>query len=164
MLDNIVYIRMKQRIKVPHAEWITLGDIAQIVTSFEPKDKLLSYPLCQMTYDNGNVLVMDGFQVIKQLKTSLGQLEFECIGNTATIITKVERWKKRSIFVVAFVWLLLFLGTAMTIINFHYDVSMQEVQQRLHYLFTGEQVTHPLFIQIPYSIGLGIGMIIFLKF
>src|SRR5690625_6783496 len=49
----------------------------------------------------------------------------------------------------------------MTIMNFHYDVSMQEVQQKLHYLFTGEQNEFPLWIQIPYSFGLGIGMLLF---
>src|SRR5699024_11873984 len=60
-------------------------------------------------------------------------------------------------------WLILFVGTAMTIINFHYDVSMLEVHQKLHFLFTGENVQHPLWLQIPYSIGLGIGMILFLN-
>ena len=49
----------------------------------------------------------------------------------------------------------------MAIMNFHYDVSMEEVQIRLHYLFTGEQTQHPLWIQIPYSLGLGLGMLLF---
>src|SRR5690625_6176367 len=61
------------------------------------------------------------------------------------------------------VWILLFVGSAMTIVNFHYDVSMQEVHQRIHYLFTGEQKKFPLFLQIPYSFGLGIGMVLFLN-
>src|SRR5690625_2351689 len=61
------------------------------------------------------------------------------------------------------VLLFLFGGAAMTVINFHYDVSMQEVQQKLHYILTGEQETFPLWIQIPYSIGLGVGMVLFLN-
>src|SRR5699024_4221207 len=47
------------------------------------------------------------------------------------------------------------------IMNFHYDVSMQEVQQKLHFLITGEKTEFPLWIQIPYSIGLGVGMLLF---
>src|SRR5699024_7262114 len=62
---------------------------------------------------------------------------------------------------VSFVWLLLFVGAAMTIMNFHYDVSMQEVQQKLHYLFTGKQNEFPLWIQIPHPFGLGICMLLF---
>lgn len=49
----------------------------------------------------------------------------------------------------------------MTIMNFHNDVGMQEVQQKLHYLLTGENNKHPLWMQIPYSLGLGLGMLLF---
>lgn len=49
----------------------------------------------------------------------------------------------------------------MTIMNFHYDVSMQEVQQKIHYLLTGKHSKYPLWIQIPYSFGLGVGMLLF---
>jgi len=61
------------------------------------------------------------------------------------------------------VWLILFIGAAMTIINFHYDVSMQEVHQKIHFMFTGTYAKYPLFLQIPYSIGLGIGIVLFLN-
>ena len=45
--------------------------------------------------------------------------------------------------------------------NFHEDVSMQQVQQRLYRVITGEQVEKPLWFQIPYSLGIGLGMILF---
>src|SRR5699024_12825071 len=61
-----------------------------------------------------------------------------------------------------FAWILLFIGTAMTIMNFHDDVNMQAVQQKLHFVLTGHKVDSPLWIQIPYSLGLGLGMILFL--
>ena len=38
---------------------------------------------------------------------------------------------------------------------------MLEVQQRLHYVISGKHSESPLWIQIPYSIGLGAGMILF---
>ncbi len=50
----------------------------------------------------------------------------------------------------------------MTIMNFHYDVSMQPVQQKLHFILTGVENEYPLWIQIPYSIGLGLGTVLFL--
>src|SRR5699024_12063336 len=66
---------------------------------------------------------------------------------------RIQKYKKSpNVFMAAIVWLLLFIGAAMTIVNFHYDVSMQEVQQKLHYLLTGEQNQYPLWIQIPYSL------------
>ena len=45
--------------------------------------------------------------------------------------------------------------------NFHEDVSMQDAHQRLYKIITGKEVEKPLIFQIPYSIGLGLGMIIF---
>ncbi len=58
-------------------------------------------------------------------------------------------------------WLLLFVGAALAIIYFHEDVSMQQVHQRLYYMVTGESNKKPLLFQIPYSLGLGLGMILF---
>ena len=46
--------------------------------------------------------------------------------------------------------------------NFHADVSMLAVHQRIYELMTGKKVDHPLILQIPYSIGIGAGMVHFL--
>ena len=45
--------------------------------------------------------------------------------------------------------------------NFHEDVSMLQVHQKIYTIITGETKEHPLLLQIPYSIGIGIGMILF---
>lgn len=45
--------------------------------------------------------------------------------------------------------------------NFHTDVSMMQVHERIYYLITGEKSHQPLWMQIPYSIGIGLGMILF---
>src|SRR5699024_6548182 len=87
----------------------------------------------------------------------------DVIGFTETVL-QIEQKKKqgKSVkFIIA--WLILFVDTAMTIINFHYDVSMLEVHQKLHFLFTGENVQDSLWLHIPYSKGHGIGMILFLN-
>ena len=46
--------------------------------------------------------------------------------------------------------------------NFHEDVSMREVHIALYEIITGERNEYPYLLQIPYSIGLGLGMIVFL--
>ncbi len=45
--------------------------------------------------------------------------------------------------------------------NFHADVSMKEVHQRISELVTGKRQNHPLWFQIPYSVGIGLGMLLF---
>lgn len=44
--------------------------------------------------------------------------------------------------------------------NFHEDVSMQVVHQKIYYMVTGTYDNQPLILQIPYSLGLGIGMVL----
>jgi stage V sporulation protein AA len=45
--------------------------------------------------------------------------------------------------------------------NFHEDVAMGDVHQKIYQLITGEKSEKPLIIQIPYSLGVGIGMVLF---
>ncbi len=45
--------------------------------------------------------------------------------------------------------------------NFHEDVSMRIVHQKIFKTITGLEDDKPLLLQIPYSIGLGLGMILF---
>jgi stage V sporulation protein AA len=45
--------------------------------------------------------------------------------------------------------------------NFHADVSMPLVHQRVYYLLTGKVEKNPLVLQIPYSIGVGMGLLVF---
>jgi stage V sporulation protein AA len=45
--------------------------------------------------------------------------------------------------------------------NFHADVSMLKVHQRIYEMMTGKETEKPYFLQIPYSIGIGAGMVLF---
>ncbi len=163
MENKVVYIRMKKKyLSKPRAN-IKLSHIAHMIGDDEIVRRLNRLPIYQLSDADKEFVVIDSYHVINQLNKMYPHFEFQLIGASETIISITERKRPSSILFVSFVWIILFIGTAMTIINFHYDVSMLEVQQRLHYLFTGEKVSNPLWLQIPYSFGLGIGMILFLN-
>lgn len=44
---------------------------------------------------------------------------------------------------------------------FHEDVNMTKTLEHLYFSLTGENKTNPLLMNIPYSLGLGVGMITF---
>jgi stage V sporulation protein AA len=88
-------------------------------------------------------------------------MEIQQVGPTQTIVEVVFERKRASLPFFIVVWLLLFIGAALAIMNFHEDVSMRAVHQRLFFILTGEQDETPLLLQVPYSIGLGLGMILF---
>lgn len=162
-MEEIVYIRFKKSIQVEGLKEIKLKDIALISTKSKKKSALEQTKIYQITKKDHNIIIIDSFFVIDYLNKVNEDLEFQSIGPSQTIIRVEQSKQKPPILIVAGVWLILFIGTAMTIMNFHYDVSMQEVQQKLHYLLTGKENKFPLWIQIPYSLGLGVGMLLFLN-
>lgn len=160
-MGDIVYLRMKKNLELSALQEIQLKDIAFISTSSSKKRELENIPIYRITKKDKNIVIIESFLIIDHINTVFENLEFQLIGPAQTIIRIKKKRKKTSVLLIACIWLLLFVGTAMTIMNFHYDVSMQEVQQKLHYLLTGKQNEFPLWIQIPYSIGLGLGTLLF---
>ena len=99
--------------------------------------------------------------MIEKIQSIDPSLEIQTFGPSQTIVEVIYEKKKVSILCFIAVWLLLFFGAMMTIMNFHVDVSMREVHQKLFTIITGKVDEKPLLIQVPYSIGLGLGMILF---
>jgi len=164
-MTNIVYLRMKKNVELKAMKQLLLKDIAYVST---PSESLLrrieNHPIYRITKKDQNLVVIDSFLVIKHLIHSYKEIEIQSVGPEQTIV-RVETAKANpSLLYVSLIWLILFIGTAMTIMNFHYDVSMQEVQQKLHFLFTGQENEYPLWIQIPYSLGLGAGTLLFFNY
>ncbi|MFB4166379.1 stage V sporulation protein AA [Virgibacillus sp. JSM 102003] len=160
-MSEIVYLRMKKNVELTYLKELTLKDIAYISAPSQLKRNLEKTTIYRITKKDRNIVIIDSFLVIDHLGDLYGNLEFQLVGPPQSIIRIKKHKKNPNIVIVAIVWLLLFIGTGMTIMNFHYDVSMQEVQQKLHFLLTGEEKKYPLWIQIPYSLGLGIGMLLF---
>ena len=158
-----VLIRMRKKIKCKEKETITLQDIALIEADEQDKVQLQQVPIHTISKKDGEFLVIEAFMLLAILRRVAPMYQFECKGPEETIIEVEERKRKPSLIFLFIVWIILFVGTAMTIMNFHYDVSMPEVHEKLHYLLTGEHESKPYYIQIPYSLGLGVGMILFLN-
>ena len=58
-------------------------------------------------------------------------------------------------------WLLLFVGAATTLLNFHADVNMPAAHRELYRIATGRSTTRPLAVEVPYAVGVGLGALLF---
>lgn len=160
-MGQTIYLRLRYRIQVRPHETIFLKDIAQIIADETIFDQLSHIPVYKVTEKDRNMIVIDGMKAIRLITQSINGVEIQTLGPTQVIIEVISNKRKISLPLFLLVWLLLFFGAALTIMNFHEDVSMQAVQQRIYTILTGEVDTKPLIFQIPYSIGLGLGMILF---
>ncbi|MBN8234754.1 stage V sporulation protein AA [Halobacillus kuroshimensis] len=156
-----VYIRLKQSIYVqPQAE-IRLKDTAGITGAEQQIAPLKELVLHAVTPEDQNIVVIDAFMIVEQILHQQPGTEVQLIGPSCCVVHVEKHGKEPNPILISAIWILLFIGAAMAIMNFHFDVSMQSVQQKLHLMLTGREAEYPLWIQIPYSIGLGIGMILF---
>lgn len=152
---------MRHRVIVHPFITVKLGDIAQVITDDEVYQEIIAIPIHTITKQDNNIIIIDVMQVINLIASSYETADIQIVGPSQTIIEVA--YKKRGVSAPLFIliWLLLFFGAALTIMNFHEDVSMKAVHQNLYTIITGEKNPHPLIFQIPYSIGLGLGMVLF---
>lgn len=160
-MAETIYIRMRHRIQKKSNDVIYLRDLAQVIASDTYMSKLNNLCLYHITEQDKNIIIIDSTRVIRIITSEFKEVEVQLIGPAQTIIEVVFKKKKLSLPLFILVWFLLFIGSGLTIMNFHEDVSMQAVHQRLYTMITGKEVEKPLMFQIPYSIGLGLGMVIF---
>jgi stage V sporulation protein AA len=152
---------MRNRVQVKGNQTVRIKDIARIIGPEEVITIIEEIILLTVKKEDKNIIVIDLAQVIMAIRKMDQAIEVETFGPSQTIIEIILSKKKMSYLTFALVWFLLFVGGGMTIMNFHVDVSMGEVHQKIFTIITGKVEDKPLLIQIPYSFGLGMGMILF---
>ncbi|SHN81999.1 stage V sporulation protein AA [Paenibacillus sp. ov031] len=157
-----VYVRLRSRIRIQRGRSVKLGDVAHLLTSPEEQEgRLLELELLRPEPEDGNLILIDILQIIPEIRRTLPDVTVELIGSGHTLVEVVVGSGKPSKSLFILVWLLLFFGSALTIMNFHADVNMQEVQIRIVEMITGRRDEHPYLFQVAYSLGIGFGMAVF---
>lgn len=152
---------MRNRVLAKPEESIYLDDIAQIIAPETIIPKLKKLKVHQISVHDRNIVIIDVMKVIRLISTLIENADVQTIGPAQTIIEVILKKKRMSLPFFILIWFLLFFGSAMAIMNFHDDVSMRSVQEKLYKIITGVEDSKPWIFQIPYSIGLGLGMILF---
>ncbi|WP_409301485.1 stage V sporulation protein AA [Peribacillus sp. SCS-155] len=160
-MENLVYIRMRHRVQVRPDQLVKVSDIAKIIGPDKVARGIGQMIILRVTKEDNNIIVADLIQMIEEIRIEYPNVEIQSVGPSQTIMEVILSRGKVSWPLFILVWLLLFIGAAITIMNFHVDVSMLEVHQKLFKIITGREDSKPLLIQIPYSLGLGLGMILF---
>jgi len=146
---------------------ILIEDVAEVVAANNVAKKVLKMKLMDINQDGEHkksylVSVTD---IIKTIQKSYPDYTVNNVGEMDTLVQhKVAqspdkpwlKWLR-----VAFVALVLFIGSATAIMSFHTDGQMPKIFETYYRLFYGTEVKNPLIISIPYSIGVAIGIIVF---
>ncbi|KFZ39645.1 MULTISPECIES: stage V sporulation protein AA [Thermoactinomyces] len=161
-MKDMLTIRLKKKVVIKPGQPLYLKDISRLDSAREEiackvKDLIIYDPQVQ----HGSFYVIDVMDVMDIIHKHFPALDVRHAGPPQTLVEISGNLRPPSIILVLMVMILLFIGSGLAIMNFHMDVSMPQVHERIYYLITGEHKSSPLIMQIPYSLGIGIGIFVF---
>ena len=158
-----VILRLKEQLTAKHAKFVLLKDLADISAEEGIKQDLenLAYPI---DIKEENNIVISAISIISFIKKKFHDVDLIVVGKTDVLINfadeKADRDRYKIVRVIL-VCFLLFIGSITAIINFHSDVDMKQAHKVIYKVITGVETDKLLLLQIPYSLGIGVGMAVF---
>jgi len=162
-----IYIKPKKKATLSDQPAILIQDVAEIVAATDIAKKIRKMKLVDIGHDaeqkkNYLVSVTD---IIKTIKKTYPDYTVNNVGEMDTLVQYAVKkshdrpWLKwlRIAFVVA----VLFVGSSTAIMSFHTDGQMPKIFENYYRMFYGETKSNPLIVNIPYSIGVAVGIIVF---
>ncbi|MFC5650878.1 stage V sporulation protein AA [Paenibacillus solisilvae] len=157
-----LYLRLRKRIGIKPGQTVNLRQAARLSSADSALEERLGLlVLHEHKINEGNRVVIDLMQIVQAIREAEPEVIIEPFGDPEVLVIVSDTPKQPRIAVLVVTWLLLFFGSGLAIMNFHTDVSMKEVHMRITELVTGKRTEHPLWFQIPYSLGIGLGMLVF---
>ena len=160
-MSDTVYIKIGQTIRVTQPS-IHIGELGEIWCANAPLEarcKALHY-----TTIHGQRAIGDILEVTQIIQQEYPSVQVENLGETDFILEYVQKRKKRPVgegSKVVFVCLIIFFGSAFSIMTFNADVSVDQIFGDLHLLITGEKRTAFTWLEGGYTAGIFLGILIF---
>ena len=171
MTGQVCYLKLKRGIMLSENE-VTIGQAADIFCiKKEMQEDIRKLKLMQITESKKKRFVIGILDMIAVIQEKYPSVRVESIGETDVIVEYVPK-KQRSIWEiragqmmkamkVIFVCLITFCGTAFTIMAYHNDIGINDVFSGIMRMATGENLPGVSVLELSYSIGLSVGIVVF---
>ena len=160
-----VYIMSAEKIQIIQRKTVFLGDVASVFVVGQPKEEMEKLIVFQIPSEQKKTYLLSIMDLIQAVKAKYPDASIHSLGEKDILVEYLPQKEKQfaalTFLKVAFVSAVLFVGAATTIMCFHTDVQLPLIFQNIYYIFYGENREMPAILSIPYSIGLGLGIIIF---
>lgn len=161
-----VFIIMRDKVAVDVSVPLYINDIGLVYSN----NQVLQKNIEQLRIYAGSGIedwdYVDANRIRKKILEKHKDIYIDISGSTETKIeikSQEEESPVLKFLKVFIVSVIMFFGAGLSIIYFHEDVNMVNALDRLYFLFTGVDNQNTYAMNIPYSIGLGIGMVGFFK-
>ncbi|NLL80561.1 MAG: stage V sporulation protein AA [Clostridiales bacterium] len=164
MASDILYVKAKQNVEVM-SDSVYLKDVASVTgTNKSVLAKAKAMQVHHFRSEQGGRTVISIVKLIEEIQKIDPNISVESVGETDIVVKQVKTDQKKGFLVTAkivFVALISFFGTAFTIMAFHNDIGIQEVFAEFHQIVMGRSSDGFTVLEVSYSIGLAVGIILF---
>ena len=163
-MPDILYLKMDSNKKVTKNK-LFLSDICELeCANKELETKLKVLPIKNLKLEKPGRYVKSVLEIFREIHEAYPSLQIENVGEMDFIITYEERkpdhnwleWIKA-----ASISLLSFFGAAFSIMTFHNDIDITGLFSDIYRLFTGQSSDGFTVLELAYSLGLGVGLVVF---
>lgn len=162
--QETLYIKGDKNIEVTKPE-VTLGDILSMECSNQNViPRLKTIKVMKMQEKNGQRKVISILKIIKLIHEIYPNMDVQNLGETDIIVTYEEQKPTGMIshlIKIGFTAVLTFTGAAFAIMTFNNDVSVRKLFSQIYQLMTGIKPQGSTILELSYSIGLTIGILLF---
>lgn len=160
-----IYISPHRKTTVTKKKLIQLKDIAEVSAPEHVRRQVEDIIVFSIKKDHKANYIISVIQIIKCILKELPEATISNEGQESVVLQFLpEHYKENKVWKVAkvvIVALTLFVGSTITIMAYHEDVGLLHTFSSIQEMFTGVETDSPNWISIPYSVGIGIGIIVF---
>ncbi|WMC91956.1 stage V sporulation protein AA [Kineothrix sp. MB12-C1] len=164
MASETLYLKARRNVEVT-TEDVFFKDVAQVYCADSHiTAKVKSIKIHRFGEKGQTRQVFGVLKLIEMIEQACPNVDVENIGETDILVKRVKADKKKGFLVflkIFFVAGISFFGTAFTIMAFHNDVGIHQVFSKVYELVMGEAAGGYTILELSYSIGLSVGIIVF---
>lgn len=164
MNKDTVYIALKDKISIDVDNILKIKDLGRVFCNNKSIEEVVGNLSIYKSDSKEDWDYIDSNYIVKKAIGYNPNLDITMLGAKEVLIEiKSQEGDKKlwKLIKITAIVIVLFFGAAIAIVNFHEDVNMTKSLEKIYYSFTGKKVDKPLIMTIPYSIGMGIGIISF---
>jgi len=162
-----IYIKPAKKVSISQQPAILIQDVAEVIAKDEIAKKINRMTLVDTSHgdEKKKNYLISVTDIIKKINKSYPDYTVNNVGEMDTLVHYAAEKSKDIPWLkwlrVAFVALVLFVGSSTAIMSFHTDGQIPKVFENYYRIFYGHTRSNPRIITIPYSIGVAVGIMAF---
>lgn len=158
-----IYIKPAKKATLAERSNVFLCDLADVIAPDNVLEQVKNLQLTKVHEGTKRKYLISVTDMIKAITQKFPNATVNNVGEMETLLEYSPKahstnllwmWVK-----IIFVSLVLMVGSATAIMGFYSDAQMARVFEKFHELIFGFQSSRPLIIEIPFTIGLGLGIV-----